>query len=577
MNRSRISLICLLAVLFGLIVFGAYHFIHDKNISAVNNNIHMTLIGNQNDKKAMLLYNEVKRISPDTKIEWINQTSTYSKKNQKDKSSFTKPTLLICAEKSCSLPITSPEKIEKQLIYITKNTSNEKMINNSFLSNPSKVLNLITENNWWIVIPSFWVLGFLLALTPCILPLLIIITSMMGTSNEALDKKKAFLLATTYVLSLSTTYAIAGIVVSSFGFYLQGYMQSAWVIIIFSTFFALLGLSSLGFFNLQLPGHLRKSIFTYNKSLGGSYIGVALMGVFATLIASPCIAAPVTGLLAYVTQSGNVTAGAITLFSMGLGIGTPLIVISTIGSGLLQKSGKWQHYIKKFFGLVLLCIAVWLVKRVITDQQTLLLWAALAIFAGIYMGALVTQNTSPNDSTNRSSSHVFVSLSKTVSLMILIYGIGLIFGAFIGNTDPLRPLSKQSSVIPILQAPIIEFSTIDKFESLERVLRNAKTTQEPILLFFTAPWCTACKNLETNIFPSFKVQQAIKNFIAIRVDISKVPAEKINRQFHFNIIGPPTIIFIDKNGDVSPIRFDGEMDIDTLISALNTVYKESSR
>ncbi len=311
----------------------------------------------------------------------------------------------------------------------------------------------------WII-ATFWFVGVLLGLTPCAITLMLIMSTIYGESNKAITKVKSLLLSFTYMFSLALTYAIIGILVASLGFYFKPSFQNNWIIGSFSLILIILGLSSLGLFNLQLPHHwLKSTIGVHNRvHKYGLYIEVAFIGVLATVIAAPCVLAPLVGLLSYIAKIGDVRLGGIALFFAGVGFGTPLIAFYLIGGSILQKAGEWQNGIKHFFGILLLGVAIWLLEHMIPPKVIMFLWSFLAIFTAIYMGVLINKEKDSSSDAgqavcsldgeevpqkNLSSKNTGI-VSKLISILILLYGIILFFGALLGNVDPLSPLGNQT-------------------------------------------------------------------------------------------------------------------------------------
>jgi thiol:disulfide interchange protein DsbD len=408
--------------------------------------------------------------------------------------------------------------------------------------------------------------------TPCLLPLLLIITSLIGSNAESTSKRKAFAMSLTYVISLASTYAIAGIIAATFGLYLQGFMQNPWILGTYSLIFVLLGFSLFGFYNFQLPAKWRQTISRYSSTRKSStYVGVALMGVLATLIASPCVAAPLAAILAYIAETGNVYLGAIALFATGIGIGTPVLIVSVVGIELLQSVGCYQKYVKQFFGIILIGMAIWLASRVLSASITMTLWAALVIFTALYAGALdrTPDYTSLSGDKTRSRIKARDSVIKTFNFMLLVYGSALLVGAIIGNTNPLKPLENIRGNYS-LQAKLIkiaDFIQLKNKSDVDHIMTLAREQKKPVLILFTAAWCTSCKEIEENIIPDNDIQKQLKDFILATVDLSVANQDIKFLTDYFHIAGPPVIIIYNKGAKPAG-RIDGNPGKTTILRTL---------
>ncbi len=568
-------------ILFGFAIILALNNYYQRIAYSSNTNVklHITIIGSKDEKSAQNLYNtaiksapknsliqwwsldEAKRLNPSMKYPDLKQAAAY-----------------ICIQYRCSLPALTPAELQVLIKHFTSlsQVSTEAIPtaaahSNESISNPSETERILRTSSWWLIVPIFWFFGLLLSITPCVLPLILIITSILGASSEALTKKQAFLLSLTYIISLASTYAVAGIVVANFGLYLQAYMQNSWVLGFFSLVFLLLGISLFGFFSLAFPFRWRKAISTYSKKFkAGSYVGVAIMGVLATLIASPCVAAPLAGILAYVATSGDIKFGGIALFFVGLGIGTPILLINTIGIELLQKLGAWQKYIKQFFGLLLLGISIWLIERIVPAKVVMLLWASLAIFSAIYMGAIEKQLPYPKSSSmrNKSLARLMGTLSKMISIMILVYGCAILVGALIGNTNPLSPLEHKTSSE---SSNVISLSSFQHVKNLSELQHSLEAAHKPVIVFFTAEWCTACKEIENDTLPDSNVQKLLNNFTLLYVNLTDIHSEDIILAKHLHVFGPPVILFFNKTNLISNTRIDGVVSSEKLSSELKSI------
>lgn len=420
-----------------------------------------------------------------------------------------------------------------------------------------KVAHLLAGKNWFLIMLGFLGFGLLLAFTPCVLPMIPILSSIIVGQDGSITVVRAFLLSLAYVLAMAVTYAIAGVIAATAGSYVQAFLQNPWVIGIFSFIFVLLAMSLFGFFELRLPNFLHHHVTQIsNKQSSGSYVGVAIMGCLSTLIVSPCVTAPLIGVLSYIGRTGDAVLGGTALFTMGIGMGIPLIIIGTLGGEFLPKAGTWMDTIKHIFGVVLLGVAIFLLSRILSPHITMLLWAALLIFTAIYMGALTTK---PRKHSSK--------LWKSVGLILLVYGFLLLVGATMGNTDPLQPLAIKQA-IPVSNQPQAEpFRVATNLQQVAQALTDAKNQSKPALIDFYADWCIACKEMDENVFNNPNVQRKLNNYILIRADITANDSDSIALEKHFNVVAPPTILFFDTVGaEITNSRIVGEVDATNFLS-----------
>lgn len=416
----------------------------------------------------------------------------------------------------------------------------------------SAIANPDSFKDWVVAVMGFWLLGALLAFTPCVLPLMLMISGFFAGSYSIMSHRKVFAITLTYVLSIAVTYAIAGTIAAYFGIYVQAYLQNPWIIATFSLIVALLALSILASIDIRLPARLRHSVIKFNKLHDNyTYPEVAIMGVIATLIASPCIAAPLIAVLGYVGQSGSLLSGAILLFVVGLGIGTPLLVATMIGKQFVPHIGTWQIVLKNFFGLVLMGVAIYLISHVISYGWTMFLWSALIIFTANYMTTLYTQEGK------------FLLLWKSVTLMTLVYGLVLFFGSIAANNDTLNIFALSPS-LPQTNYYAIE---ITDMSSLNEIMRASQNTHDPVMIFFKAKWCVACHELDTKLNDP-QLYALVRQFTILTIDLSDPHSETYQVAKHFNVIGPPEIIFFSPTGREVANRIIGNvnsLDIKTTI------------
>jgi thiol:disulfide interchange protein DsbD len=415
---------------------------------------------------------------------------------------------------------------------------------------------IFLSHNWAMILLTFYGFGLLLSFTPCILPMVPVLSGIIVGHGKEITTRKAFLLSLSYVLSMSVTYAIAGAVVALIGANLQISMQSPWSIGVFSFVFVLLALSMFGFYEFKLPHAWQAKIgSTSSNQRGGHYIGAAIMGCLSTLILSPCVTAPLIGVLTYIAQSKNTLLGSLTLFVLGLGMGTPLLLIGTSAGKWLPESGNWMTTIKNIFGILFLGVAVSLISR-IAPVVSMGLWASLLVFSGIFSGALTYSTT------NREK------FNQSVGLILLAYGFLVLIGASKGATNPLQPLT---ATVQVAEAKTQHEQTL---ASIKHAITTARG--QPIMLDFYADWCTACKVMDATTFKDARVQHLLSNFKVIKVDVTaNSPNDKAILNF-FDVVAPPTFVFFDTKGrEIEELKSVGESSADEFLMTLNQIKPEA--
>lgn len=417
------------------------------------------------------------------------------------------------------------------------------------------ITSVFANHNLAMILLIFFGFGLLLSFTPCILPMVPVLSGIIVGHGKEITTRKAFFLSLSYVLSMSVTYAILGAVVALLGANLQISMQSPWIIGVFSLVFVLLALSMFGFYEFKLPSSWQAKIHgTSSSQRGGHYLGAAIMGSLSTLILSPCVTAPLIGVLTYIAQTGNILLGCLTLFFLSLGMGTPLLLIGTSAGKWLPETGGWMNTIKAFFGILFIAVAIHLCSRIAPSSLSMGLWAGLLIFTGIYSGALTYSYS------NKEKFH------QGAGLIFLVYGFLILIGASMGATNPLQPLSS-------LQKP--ESSVIQKQQkqTLNQIKQSIKEAYgTPIMLDFYADWCTSCKVMEATTFKDPKVQQALKRFTVIKIDVTENNAQTKALLNYFKIVAPPTFIFFDAQGqELDKLKLVGELSTSQFLKVLNQI------
>lgn len=401
----------------------------------------------------------------------------------------------------------------------------------------SRIAFALKRDGLAIALLSFFGYGLLLSLTPCVLPMVPILAGMI-VKRHHISRSRAFLLSCAYVLGMALTYSVAGVAAALSGHALSNALQNVWVLGGFSLIFVALALSMLGVYELQFPTALQSRLAKSANQQDGSLLGMLTMGALSALIVGPCVAPPLAGALLYIAQTKNVVFGGLALFCMALGMGALLIVAASATHHWTPKTGPWMESIKKFFGVMLLGVAIWLISPVISPLAMMLAWAILWIGCAVFLHAL-----DPLPPHTRSWPKVF----KVIGIVLLLYGATLTIGAFSGATDPLRPLAPLVSRAP--QEKIsLQFARIKTTRELDERLTQAKNQHRSVLLDFYADWCVSCKEMERYTFSQAKVIQALSTYEVLQVDVTANNADDKQLLKRFNLFGPPGIIFFNSQG-----------------------------
>ncbi|MEZ5536901.1 MAG: protein-disulfide reductase DsbD [Thiolinea sp.] len=409
---------------------------------------------------------------------------------------------------------------------------------------------------------AFFVIGLGLSLTPCIFPMIPILSGIIaGQSN--LSANKAFLLSLVYVLASASAYALIGLVFGFFGENLQASLQHPIAIGLFAALFVVLAFSMFGFFDLQMPSRIQSRLNEIsNNQRSGSLLGAAVMGFLSTLIVGPCVAPALAAALTYIADSKDAILGASALFSMGFGMGIILLVVGTLGGHLLPRAGTWMDSTKAVFGIILLGMAIWMLSRITSTTITMLLTGLLLVSSGIYMGALDKLNEETTG-WNR--------FWKSIGMVLLFFGTTQLLGVATGSQNIIHPLKGVLSVnIPAAalnglvteQQEGLKFRRIKQESELDAILEQARQSRQQVMLDFYADWCVTCVIMEKEVFSKPEVSEALSNVIVLQADVTANDEQDKALQKRFGIVGPPTIIFFDTQGqEVQNLRMIGAEDL----------------
>lgn len=406
-----------------------------------------------------------------------------------------------------------------------------------------------TDTLSWRSVALFFLAGLGLTFTPCVLPMLPILSGVVLRGQTG--GMRSFLLSLAYVLPMAGGFALLGALMGVFGaeLNLQARLQSPWILVPFAFFFVLFALAMFGLFELRLPQFLSSRLDRLaGNAKGGSFMGAALLGTVSSLLVSPCVSAPLAGALLYISASGDALGGGLKLFALGLGMGAPLVVFATGGGALLPKSGPWMLTVRNVFGVLLLAVAVWMLERVLPGSLALALWGLLAAGAALFLGTLEFTSKTPRQ-----------KLAQLLGLVLLVYALAAWVGALQGGSDPLRPLPRAT----LAAGSTVEaegWHTLSTPAALDAQLLAARAAGQPLMLDWYADWCISCKVIEREVFADPLIAPRLADYRLIRFDITDSNAEQRALLDRYKLFGPPAVLFFDGAGqEMDEIRVVGEI------------------
>jgi len=432
------------------------------------------------------------------------------------------------------------------------------------LSEQDQIVKSLKQDSLAMTLLTFFGFGLLLSLTPCVFPMVPILSGIIIGHGKNTSVLHGFLLSLSYVTASAITYTIFGVLAAVFGSNLQVLFQQPWIIALFSTIFMLLALSMFGFYHLDLPDSIRAKLHNSSeKHRNGSFWGAAIMGALSSLIVGPCVAAPLAGALIYIGQTGNALLGGSALFVMGIGMGAPLLMLGASAGKLLPQKGDWLNSVNAVFGVIMLAVAVWMLSRILPAEITILLWSLLLIVPAIYLNAL--------DSLPEHSSG-WRKLWKGLGVIMLAYGLILLVGFGLGNSNPLKPLQGLGITSAAAAPQAQHFEIVSSIAELETKLQQAKANHQLVMLDFYADWCISCKEMEAYTFTDATVKQHLTSFMLLQADVTNNTEADKALLAKFKLIGPPGVIFYDKNQqELQALRVIGYQDAAAFAKTLERV------
>ena len=412
------------------------------------------------------------------------------------------------------------------------------------VSEQARLAQIITGKSIWVAAGLFFLAGLALAFTPCVLPMVPILSGIIAGDGDNVSPMRGFTLALSYVLGMAIVYTAAGVAAAAAGLQLQATFNQPWILILFAGLFVVLALGMFGAYNLQMPSALQSKLSGVSGSQkSGTMIGAFVMGALSSLIVTACVAPALIAALTVIAQTGDMLRGGSALFAMSLGMGAPLLAVGAAQGKLLPKAGGWMNAVKNTFGFMMLGLAIWMLSRIMPGTVTMFLWAVLIFMSGVFMGGLTTLTA---------DSSVGQKLGKGFGFLTIVYGVILLLGALTGGSNPLKPLASVnlgSGGVAMVEAQHeLPFQRIKTVDDLDREIAAASAQGKTVLLDFYADWCVSCIEMEEYTFSDSNVQAALSNTVWLQADVTKNNDDDQALLNRFGVFGPPTIIFFAADG-----------------------------
>ncbi len=427
-----------------------------------------------------------------------------------------------------------------------------------------QIAKLLKGSGFWMAVITFFGFGLLLSLTPCVFPMIPILSGIIVNHGHAVTHLRAFTLSLAYVLGMAVTYALVGVAAGFSGTLLSAALQNAWVLGSFALVFVVLSFSMFGFYELQLPAALQSKLSDTANHQGGSLTAIAVMGALSALIVGPCVAAPLAGALLYIAQTKDAVLGGAALFSMGLGMGAPLLAVGVFSRSFLPKTGPWMEAVKKFFGIVLLATALWLVSPVLPSWLAMAGWAMLLIVPAIYLHALEPLPAHAGG---------WARFWKGIGIALLLAGAAMLLGLLGGSRDPLQPLAFLRSAGTAVSMNANEAPTFEKVKTVAELDARIAGATKPVMLDFYADWCVSCKEMEKFTFADPQVAAKMKEFTLLKADVTANNDDDKALLKRFGLFGPPGIIFFKDGKENTELRVVGYQPASQFLGVLEKAQK----